>query len=162
MSTAIEALHYTGNGPDKERQEASHAHCATASPDNHHVLINDLGLDCIHIYKLDAVTARLTPNDPPAYKALPKSGPRSFVFHPNGRVAYSTNELSNTVDVLAWDAAAGTLTRVQNITTVAEGLTELAASRRSSSIAGASSFMSRTGLVRIRLPSSRLNLRQEN
>ncbi len=127
VSKAVEDFHYTGTGPDKERQEAPHAHCATASPDNRHVLINDLGLDCIHVYKFDAATAKLTPNDPPAYQALPKSGPRSFVFHPNGRVAYSTNELSNTVDVLAWDASAGTLTRVQHITTVAEGLTELAA-----------------------------------
>jgi 6-phosphogluconolactonase len=126
-SAAVEDIHYAGTGPDKERQEAPHAHCATASPDNRYVLINDLGLDCIHIYKFDAATARLTPNNPPAYHAMPKSGPRSFVFHPNGRIAYSTNELSNTVDVLAWDASAGTLTRIQNITTVAEGLTELAA-----------------------------------
>lgn len=127
ISEAVEDIHYTGTGPDRKRQEAPHAHCATASPDNRHVLINDLGLDCIHVYKFDAVTAKLTPNDPPAYQALPKSGPRSLVFHPNGRFAYSTNELSNTVDVLAWDASAGTLTRIQDITTVAEGLTELAA-----------------------------------
>lgn len=127
VSSAVEDIHYTGTGPDKTRQEAPHAHCATASPDNRYVLINDLGLDCIHVYKFDAATAKLTPNHLPAYQALPTSGPRSFVFHPNGRVAYSTNELSNTVDVLAWDASAGTLTRVQNITTVAEGLTELAA-----------------------------------
>lgn len=127
VSPAVEDIHYTGIGPDKSRQEAPHAHCATASPGNRHVLINDLGLDCIHVYKLDAATAKLTPNDPPAYQALPNSGPRSLVFHPNGRVAYSTNELSNTVDVLAWDASAGTLTRIQHITTVAEGLTEVAA-----------------------------------
>ena len=127
VSAAVEDIHYTGTGPDKTRQESPHAHCATASPENRYVLINDLGLDCIHVYKFDSATAKLTPNDPPAYQALPKSGPRSFVFHPNGRIAYSTNELSNTVDVLAWDASAGTLTRVQHITTVAEGLTELAA-----------------------------------
>lgn len=117
LSEAVSDIHYSGHGPNTERQATPHGHCATATPDNRHVLINDLGLDCIHIYKFDAATAKLTPNDPPAYHAKPDSGPRSLVFHPNGRYAYSTNELSNTVDVLAWDASAGTLTRTQNVPT---------------------------------------------
>jgi 6-phosphogluconolactonase len=117
VSEAAEDIHYSGHGPNAERQATPHAHCATASPDNRHVLINDLGLDRIHIYKLDAATAKLTPNNPPSYQAIPDSGPRSLVFHPNGRFAYSTNELSNTVDVLAWDATVGKLTRVQNLPT---------------------------------------------
>jgi 6-phosphogluconolactonase len=115
----VEDIHYAGHGPNAERQATPHAHCATASPDNRHVLINDLGLDCIHVYSFDAKTAKLTPNRPASYQATPDSGPRSLVFHPNGRFAYSTNELSNTVDVLAWDAAAGKLTRVQNLPTAA-------------------------------------------
>ena len=125
LSEPVDNPHYTGHGEDpKKRQESAHAHCVTPSPDNRHLLVNDLGLDCIHSYHLDAATARLTPNVPPAYEAKPQSGPRSFTFHPNGRVAYSTNELSNTLDVLAWDAAKGTLTRLQNISTVPEGFGE--------------------------------------
>jgi 6-phosphogluconolactonase len=113
--------HYSGHGPDAQRQTSSHAHCATVSPDNQWLLVNDLGLDRIHIYRLKTATAQLVENKPPAYEALPKSGPRSFAFHPNGRFAYSTNELSNTIDVLGWDTKAGVLTRLQNISTLPAG-----------------------------------------
>ena len=40
----------------------------TVSPDNRFLLVNDLGLDAIHIYRLDAGTAKLTLNDPPAWQ----------------------------------------------------------------------------------------------
>ena len=125
LSEPIDNPHYTGHGEDpKKRQESAHAHCVTVSPDNRYLLVNDLGLDCIHVYRLDAAAAKLTPNSPAAYESKPQSGPRSFTFHPNGRFAYTTNELSNTVDAMAWDAAKGTLTRLQNISTVPEGFGE--------------------------------------
>jgi 6-phosphogluconolactonase len=119
ISEAVAHEQYAGHGPNPDRQTSPHAHCATAAPGNRHVLINDLGLDKIHVYKFDPATAELKPNDPPAYEGEPDSGPRSFVFHPNGKFAYSTNELSNTVDVLAWDAAKGKLKRIQNLPTAA-------------------------------------------
>jgi 6-phosphogluconolactonase len=53
--------HYTGHGPNKDRQQSAHAHFASFSPDNRFAYINDLGMDCIHIYKLNAATAMLTP-----------------------------------------------------------------------------------------------------
>ena len=43
------------------------------------------------------------------------------MFHPSGKWAYSLNEISNTVDALAWDAEHGTLKRLQNISTLPEG-----------------------------------------
>jgi 6-phosphogluconolactonase len=121
LSKAVSTLQYSGHGADPERQAGPHAHCTTVSPGNRYVLVNDLGLDRISVYHLDPLTARLTPNDPAFYQALPGSGPRSFTFHPSGRWAYSLNEIANTVDALAWDAERGTLTRVQNISTLPEG-----------------------------------------
>jgi 6-phosphogluconolactonase len=113
LSEAVSVFRYQSPGPgpgqDKDRQEASHAHRATVSPDNGFVLINDLGLDRIHIYHLDAATAKLTPGDPPEWQAAPGSGPRALRFHPNGRWAYCVNELSSTVSQLAWDPHSGTL-----------------------------------------------------
>jgi 6-phosphogluconolactonase len=118
LSEAVSQFHYESSGPgpgqDKSRQEASHAHRATVSPDNGFVLINDLGLDRIHIYRLDAGTAKLTPNDPAEWKAVPGSGPRALRFHPSGRWAYCVNELTSTVAQLAWDHSTGVLTLVQD------------------------------------------------
>jgi 6-phosphogluconolactonase len=130
LSEAVSEFHYEAHalGPnqDKDRQEAPHAHRATASPGNRFVLINDLGLDCIHIYRLDPATARLTPNDPAAWKAAAGSGPRALRFHPSGRWAYSVNELAATVDQLGWDESTGTLTLIATSTLLPEGFKGIA------------------------------------
>lgn len=99
--------HFTGHGPNTNRQQSAHAHFASFSPDNRFAYINDLGGDCIHIYRLEAATAKLTPAG--TYAAEPGAGPRTLHFHPNGRTAYSVNELISTVDVLDWSAADGSL-----------------------------------------------------
>ncbi|MGC2162786.1 MAG: lactonase family protein [Silvibacterium sp.] len=115
LSDAVSHFQYHGHGPNADRQEGSHAHRAIPSPDNRYVLVNDLGLDCIHVYRLDAATAKLTPNDPPQWNATPGSGPRSLAFHPNGRWAYCACEMESSVTVLHWNAAAGTFKAVQKI-----------------------------------------------
>jgi 6-phosphogluconolactonase len=115
LSNAVSEFHYeaSAHGPNKDRQEASHAHHATPSPDNRFAYINDLGLDRIHIYKLDPATAKLKVNEPAEWKAAPGSGPRVLRFHPNGQWAYCVNELSSTIDLLNWHPQTGALTPVQ-------------------------------------------------
>jgi 6-phosphogluconolactonase len=113
LSPAVWSEIYVGNGPNKERQEKAHAHFVAYSPDNRFVYINDLGSDCIHIYKLDTETAMLTKAG--IYTAKPGAGPRTLHFHPNWRVAYSVNELDSTVDVLRWNKGDGSLTLVNRI-----------------------------------------------
>ena len=113
LSPSVSFFQYAGHGPDKDRQTAPHAHRVTVSPDNRYLLVNDLGLDLIHIYQLDAATGRLTPNDTPSWQAPAGSGPRALLFHPNGKFAYCVCEMASKVIVLAWDAEAGTLTTKQ-------------------------------------------------
>jgi len=116
LSEAVSVFRYESKGPgpgqDKDRQDKSHAHHATPSPDNRFVYINDLGLDCIHIYKLDPESAKLTPNDPPAWQGAPGSGPRVLRFHPSRKWAYCVNELASTIDLLAWDKESGQLKQI--------------------------------------------------
>lgn len=117
LSEAISFFQYPPVGEKKR----SHAHRVTVSPDNRFLLVNDLGLDVIHIYRLDAATAKLTPHDPPVWEAKPGYGPRALRFHPNGKWAYCVNELKPTVNVLEWDKTKGTLTTIQDIALVPEG-----------------------------------------
>jgi 6-phosphogluconolactonase len=121
LSPAVSFEQFTGHGPDHERQEAPHAHRVTVSPDNRFLLINDLGLDEIHIYHLDANTAKLTLSDPPAWKSAPGAGPRALLFHPNGKWAYCVTEMASTVDVLRWDSKHGTLETIQNLSLKPDG-----------------------------------------
>ncbi len=120
ISAPVSHFQYEGHGPDKERQEKPHAHRVTVSPGDRYLLVNDLGLDCIHIYHLNDQNARLTPNDPPRWNSAPGSGPRALRFHPNGRVAYCVCEMASTVVVLDWDAEKGTLSPIQTISLVPE------------------------------------------
>ena len=122
LSEAVSEFHYPGHGSNADRQEQSHAHRATVSPDNRYVYINDLGLDRIHSYRLDAATATLTPGDPTEWVSSPGSGPRALQFHPSGRWAYCVCELNSTVVVLKWSAANGELAPIQSLPLLPEGM----------------------------------------
>lgn len=120
LSNMVSHFQYQGHGPVADRQEGPHAHRVTPSPDNRYLYVNDLGLDCIHIYKLHAATAKLTPNDPPQWKSAPASGPRALRFHPNGKFAYCVDELDSSVQVLRWHAGNGALELVQKLKLIPE------------------------------------------
>ncbi len=105
-------------GPNKERQEAPHAHWIQVAPNNRFVFVSDLGLDAILVYRFDAAKGTLTPNDPPAGKLAPGSGPRHVAFSPSGKFVYVVSELSNTVTAFSFDSAKGTLHEFQIISTL--------------------------------------------
>jgi len=119
LSPLVWSEHYTVHGPNTDRQESAHAHFASFSPDNRFAYINDLGGDCIHIYRLNAATAELTPAG--TYHSKPGDGPRTLHFHPNGHTAYCVNELASTVAVLEWHKADGGFTLVKLIDLLPEG-----------------------------------------
>jgi 6-phosphogluconolactonase len=118
LSDAVSFIQYSADEEKHERKP--HAHRVTVSPDNRFLLVNDLGLDVIHVYRLDPTTAKLTPHDPPLWRAKTGSGPRALQFHTNGRVAYCVNELKPTVNVLGWDSRLGVLTTLQDVSLVPE------------------------------------------
>ena len=49
-------IKYEGSGPHAN-QTQPHAHAVNFTPDDKYVLVNDLGLDCIHVYPLNQRTA---------------------------------------------------------------------------------------------------------
>lgn len=118
LSEPVSDIYFPGGSIDPKRQRTAHTHCVTVSPDNRYLLVNDLGLDRIMVFRFDPETAKLTAHDPPYYSAIPGSGPRNLAFHPSGRWAYSINEIASTLDCLNWDNSNGTLTRFQNISTL--------------------------------------------
>jgi 6-phosphogluconolactonase len=96
-------------GPNKERQQAPHAHWIETSPDNRFALVADLGLDEVLVYKFDATSGTLTPNEPAFARLKAGSGPRHAVFYPNGKFVFAVSELSSTATSFAYDAKRGTL-----------------------------------------------------
>jgi 6-phosphogluconolactonase len=114
-------IKHEGSGLIPGRQAAAHAHGAYVDAGNNFVFVPDLGMDKVMIYKLDASTAKLTPNDPPSATLKPGSGPRHFAFGQRGRQAYVINEISCTVTAFDYDAKKGALTEIQTISTLPPG-----------------------------------------
>ena len=124
LSPPVCARAHSGSGPNAARQERSHAHCILASPDNRYVLVADLGIDEIVVYRFDAAGGALSPLAWRSFKMSPGSGPRHLVFHPSARYVYVINELDSTVAALAFDPASGDLALVQTLSALPTGFTD--------------------------------------
>ncbi len=118
-STAL--LGGTGSGPDKQRQQGPHAHEVVFDPSNRYLLEADLGLDKILVYRFDAASGKVTPNDPPSVSLVPGSGPRHLAFHPNGKFVFTINEMASTITTLTWDGTKGALTMLGSQSTLPDG-----------------------------------------
>jgi 6-phosphogluconolactonase len=93
-------------GPNKERQEAPHAHWSAVSAHNHFVYVSDLGLDRVLIYKFDDTNGTLTTGEPAGHFSAvlgPGTGPRHAVFAPDGKFMYVLAEMKSSVTVFAND-----------------------------------------------------------
>ena len=115
-------------GRIKKRQEQSHLHCVTFTPDGKFLLATDLGTDCIYLFPIGK-----RPEAGKAHSLLDESrvvriqmdsgsGPRHICFHPNGRFAYLISELSGKITVFSYNE--GKLEHLQTIVCdpfVAEG-----------------------------------------
>jgi len=97
------------------------AHAFLPSPDNRFVFATNLGSDQVLAFAFDAIAGTLTPNDPPVIKVPEKSGPRHFVFHPNGKFVYLVHELNGDVAAFAYEARSGAWDEIQRTTALPEG-----------------------------------------
>jgi 6-phosphogluconolactonase len=97
------------------------AHALLTSPDNRFAFATNLGSDQVQAFAFDAAAGTLTPGDPPAIKVPEKSGPRHFVFHPNGKFVYLVHELNGEVAAFSYEAKSGAWTEIQRTTALPEG-----------------------------------------
>ena len=118
LGEATQVEQFKGSGPNRERQEASHAHCILLDRTNENAYACDLGTDRVMLYRFDRHTGRLTPNAQPWVSLKPGAGPRHLTFHPNGRVAYVINELDATVTAFTRDVRQGTLKVLETVATL--------------------------------------------
>lgn len=102
------------------RQNKPYAHWFRTDPSGKFALAMDLGMDQVVVYKFNASTGQLSPNDPAFTKVHPGSGPRHLAYHPNGQWMYGVQELSSEVVAFQWDATKGSLTQFQAVKMLAE------------------------------------------
>jgi len=121
LGEASSFFQHAGSSVDPKRQDGPYAHSIIVSPDNRFAFAADLGIDQVLGYRLDAATAKLSPNRQPFVKTPPGAGPRHLTFHPNGKHLYVINELKNSVTLFDYVAESGMLIERQTISTLPEG-----------------------------------------
>ena len=111
-------VQHVGSSVNRERQEGPHAHWIETTPDNRFAIAVDLGLDELLVFRFDAKTGSLTPNNPPYANLDSGAGPRHLAFHPNGEFVYVVNELQSSITAFAYDASRGMLHKLKTVSTL--------------------------------------------
>ncbi|MEO6682341.1 MAG: lactonase family protein [Ginsengibacter sp.] len=114
LSAAIQTIQHEGSGPNKDRQNDPHVHSTMFSPDNQYLLVTDLGLDKIMVYKFDTESMKPVSDTPVSSVAVtPGSGPRHIAFGKNGKFVYLVRELDNRANVFSFND--GELKQIQEV-----------------------------------------------
>lgn len=122
LGAATDNVQHVGSGPHP-RQQGPHCHAAVFDPAGQRVALVDLGIDLTLFYRLDTTAGKLLPNGTAAV-APPGAGPRHIAFAADGRFAYVNNEIGSSVTAYAYDAAHGSFTALQTLSTLPDGFTD--------------------------------------
>jgi 6-phosphogluconolactonase len=98
------------------------AHQVVIDATNQYLFVPNKGLSNISQYRFDATSGELTANTPAAVALASGAGTRHLAFHPTAPYAYAINELDDTMTALSYDAAQGTLTTLQTLSTLPMGV----------------------------------------
>jgi 6-phosphogluconolactonase len=118
LGPMVSVMAARGSSVNKERQEGPHAHETVISANNKRVYVPDLGLDHIRIYRLDAATAKLSPNNPPFGQVDPGRGPRHMAFSHDEKYAYVLSEIEPFITMFRHDTSSGALHEIQSVETL--------------------------------------------
>lgn len=111
-------VQHSAEKTEQDRSRRPHAHGAFFSADNRFVVVPDLGLDKLFIYRIKQETGLLERADPP-YVILPDgAGPRHFAFHPSGEHGYVINEKDSTVTAFEYDRSVARLRAIQSVSSL--------------------------------------------
>ncbi len=96
----------TGNG----------AHCIMTDRDNSFILLphiaGEKGLNSIRLFKFDEQEGIMVDNDPNECKQIIGRGPRHYVFHPNNKFVYFSNEQESSVTAYEYDYSSGQISEI--------------------------------------------------
>lgn len=92
----------------KDRQDGPHVHFSAVAPGNDRILVTDLGLDSVSVYRLDDDNGVMIKDiEENQVYTEPGSGPRHLTFSADGRFWYLVTELNSHVLAFSYDKATG-------------------------------------------------------
>ena len=123
LGKARQVLQYDGSGFDTALQKHPFVHSVIPSADGKFIYVSSLGLDKIMIYQVKD-EGDFIPGAMPFASSKPGTGPRHFIIHPNGRFAFSVEELTSSVASYSRDKKTGALTPQERFVMVPDTFTE--------------------------------------
>ncbi|WP_322057056.1 lactonase family protein [Paraburkholderia sp. J63] len=108
-------------GPHRIEQKQSKPHFNPFDRTGRFVIVPDKGLDRTFSFRFE--NGQLTPAATPFVVSREGAGPRHIAFHPDGRYAWVVNELDSTVTTHGYDAANGSLTPLQVLSSLPDTCT---------------------------------------
>jgi len=116
LPPAYAVIEHHGHGADPDRQESAHVHASCLSVDEQFLVVADLGIDALKVYKIAENKLNLVFSAP----LLAGDGPRHLCFNERGDKLYLANELSSMVVVFNFNQLTGELVTIQRITSLPE------------------------------------------
>lgn len=106
--------HFGVGFDSKFRQEAPHVHSTMVSPSGNYLLVADLGLDQVFVYKINCDTGdvELAPEASQLHTP-PGEGPRHMAFSPDGKFYYLVTEMGCKLFCYSWDEENASFTHLQ-------------------------------------------------
>lgn len=120
---AAQTIQHAGSGPNKDRQSHPHVHSTVFSPGEDFLLVADLGVDKIFVYKFDETKEKPIEEKPfSEISVTPGGGPRHLTFTKDGKYIYLVRELDGMASVFEFNE--GELKQIQEIPMHPEGKRE--------------------------------------
>lgn len=111
-------IQHEGSSVDPRRQRGPHAHGIFFDPRAERVFVPDLGMDTVVCYRPEK-NGELTPlRECSIAAAVPGTGPRHMVFHPNGKFVYINTEMGSTVCAYRYEQETGKTEILQTLPTI--------------------------------------------
>ena len=96
----VDGVFHKGLGSVAERNFRPHVSCTRRTPDGRFVMVADLGIDQVKIYRFDEKEELMLVD---ALRCELESAPRCFRFSSDGRFFYLLYELKNVIDVYSYE-----------------------------------------------------------
>ena len=98
MEGSRTGVFHKGLGSVAERSFRPHISCSRLTPDERFLMVCDLGIDQIKVYRFDKKEGRISLAD--TIRCELESAPKYFMFSSDGRFFYVLYEMKNVIDVL--------------------------------------------------------------
>lgn len=105
-------------GPHRVEQPYPKPHHVPFDRSGRFIIVPDKGVDRTFVFRIDAVTGKLSMVDGATAISREGAGPRHVDFHPSNRFVYIVNELDSSITACRFDDISGVLTPIQVISSL--------------------------------------------